>query len=75
MIIQIQWEFDLGLDDHPDYMELHNKFAEDNGVPLVVDLKDYFEDMDTVTLFQVTDALSDEHGWLVQDWWAIDSCN
>ena len=72
MIIQIQWEFDLESNHTP---EAHNQFAADNGVPLKVDLSDYFEDLDTVTIFQVTDALSDEHGWLVQDWWAIDSCN
>ena len=68
MIIQIQWEFDLPSNHTP---EDHDQFAADNGVPLKVDLSDYFEDMSTVTIYQVTDALSDEHGWLVQDWWAI----
>ena len=68
MIIQIQWEFDLPSNHTP---EEHDRFAITNGVPLKVDLSDYFEDLDTVTIFQVTDALHDSHGWLVNDWWAI----
>ena len=68
MIIQVEWEFNL---ESNHTTEEHDQFAADNGVPLQVDLKDYFDDLDTVTLFQVADALSDEHGWLVNDWWAI----
>ena len=68
MIIQIQWEFDLPA-NHTS--EEHDQFANANGVPLKVDLSDYFEDMSTVTIYQITDALSDEHGWLVNDWWAV----
>ena len=72
MRIKVEWEFDLGLNDHPDYMQFHNKFAKDNGVPLVVDLNEYFENPESVSTFTITDALSDEHGWLVNDWHVIE---
>ena len=71
MRIKVEWEFDLGLNDHPDYMQFHNKFAKDNGVPLVVDLNEYFENPESVGIFKITDALSDEHGWLVRDWYHV----
>ena len=70
MRIRIEWDFDLD-HDHPDYGELHNKFAAENGVPLEVDLNEYFEDPSKVSNYHVTDALSDEHGWLVYDWYVI----
>ena len=70
--IQIVWEFDL---PNPDDMAAHDAFAEANGVPTVVDLNDYFEDPDSVSNDQITDALSDEHGWLVMDWDKLDACN
>ena len=68
MNIKIEWEFDL-----PEYSstELHDNFAKDNGVPLEVDLKDYFEEPENIDTFQITDALSDEHGWLVKNWSVI----
>ena len=72
MKIRIEWEFDLGLANHPDYMQFHNNFAEEQGVPLVVDLKDFFEDPSKVTSDYITDALSDEFGWLVNDWHVVD---
>lgn len=70
--IQIVWDFDL---PNPDDMEAHDKFAQENGVPTVVDLNDYFEDPDSVSNDQITDAMSDEHGWLVLDWDNLDACN
>ena len=65
MKIQILWEFDLGDDIH---LDVHDRFAIENGVPLEVDLNEYFEDPASVSTYQVTDALSDEHGWLVKSW-------
>ena len=72
MQIQIFWEFDL---PNPDDTEAHDQFAEENGVPIVVDLTEYFEDPRSVSSYQITDALSDEHGWLVNDWEELDACN
>tara|TARA_B100000131_G_C17790652_1_gene481171 strand:+ start:72 stop:344 length:273 start_codon:yes stop_codon:yes gene_type:complete len=37
-------------------------------VPQQVDLADFFEDPRSVSSEQITDALSDEYGWLVADW-------
>jgi hypothetical protein len=71
MYIQILWDFDL---NNPDDTEAHDKFAEDNGIPIVVDLTEYFKDPTAVSSYQITDALSDEHGWLVYDWEVINAC-
>jgi len=75
MKIQIQWEFDLGLEDHPDYMQFHNDFAAEQGVPLVVDMCEFFDNPEEVSSDHITDALSDEYGWLVQDWYVLSTCN
>ena len=72
MKIQIQWEFDLPCgSDSVD----HDRFAEENGVPIIVDLCDYFEAPSEVSDDHITDALSDEHGWLIQSWEVIEACN
>ena len=67
MKIKIEWEFDL-----PDNSTTadHDQFAEKNGVPLTVDLKEFFDDPENTGIFTITDALSDEYGWLVRDWYA-----
>lgn len=70
--IQIIWDFDL---PNPDDLQAHDEFAQENGVPTVVDLSDYFNDPDSVSNDQITDALSDEHGWLVLDWDNLEACN
>ena len=44
-------------------------------VPQQVDLKDYFEDPHKVSSDQITDALSDEFGWLVNNYEWIDQKN
>ena len=72
MKIQIQWEFDLPSDSHPD---AHDQFAEEQGIPLIVDMCDYLKDPESASDYQITDALSDEHGWLIQGWEVIESCN
>ena len=46
------------------------------GVPQQVDMKEFFEDPRSVTPDQITDALSDHFGWLVNDYeWINESCN
>ena len=70
MNIQVQWEFDLPYDATHG---AHDKFAADNGIPLEVDLNDYFHNPKEVNEFQITDSLSDEHGWLIKSWKVIDS--
>jgi hypothetical protein len=46
------------------------------GVPQQVDLIDYFEDPRSVSPEQITDALSDEFGWLINNYaWHEPSCN
>ena len=72
MKIQVDWEFDLD-HEHPDYSDIHDKFAAEQGVPLVVDLSEYFDDPSKVSEYDITDALSDEHGWLIYDWNVIES--
>ena len=41
------------------------------GVPRFVDLDLFFNDPHTVSEHQITDALSDEYGWLVADWYYV----
>ena len=72
MKIQIQWEFDLPYDsDAAD----HDRFAEEQGIPLIVDMCEFFEDPATVSDDHITDALSDEYGWLVRSWEVLEACN
>ena len=71
MKIQIQWEFDLP-DDAT--QEDHDQFAEAEGVPLIVDMRDYLKDPESASTDQITDALSDEHGWLIQEWQVLEAC-
>ena len=70
MNIQIQWEFDL----EDNSIEAHNEFAAENGVPTEVDLNDYLKDPASASDDQITDALSDEHGWLIQGWKILEAC-
>ena len=46
------------------------------GVPHEVDLSEFFDDPRSVSSDQITDALSDQFGWLVNDYeWIDKSCN
>ena len=38
------------------------------GVPRFVDLDLFFNDPHAVSEHQITDALSDEYGWLINEW-------
>tara|TARA_B100000212_G_scaffold280261_1_gene220109 strand:- start:494 stop:1537 length:1044 start_codon:yes stop_codon:yes gene_type:complete len=71
MKIQIQWEFDLPCEAT---QEDHDRFAEAEGVPLIVDMCDYLHDPESASTDQITDALSDEHGWLIQNWKVLEAC-
>ena len=66
MKIRIQWEFDLS--SEVVYEGAHDEFAFDNGVPLEVDLGEFFDNPREVCEDRITDALSDEYGWLVNSW-------
>ena len=70
MIIQIQWEFDL----EDNSIEAHDAYAEEQGVPLFVNMCDYLKDPSIASDDQITDALSDEHGWLIQGWELLEVC-
>ncbi len=41
------------------------------GVPRFVDLDLFFDNPHAVSDYQITDALSDEYGWLVADWYYV----
>jgi hypothetical protein len=41
------------------------------GVPRFVDLDLFFNDPHAVSEHQITDALSDEYGWLVAEWYYV----
>ncbi len=71
MNIQIQWEFDLPSDST---QEDHDRFAEEQGIPLSLDMCDYLKDPSNASDHQITDALSDEHGWLIQGWQVLGAC-
>ena len=43
------------------------------GVPEVVDLGEFFDDPSSVSDDEITDALSDQFGWLVNDFKCLDS--
>ena len=71
MKIQIQWEFDL---PSGSTQEDHDRFAEEQGIPLNVDMCDYLHNPESASTHQITDALSDEHGWLIQEWKVLEAC-
>ena len=53
----------------PERLALYNKdVATLFGVPQYVDLNLFFDDPSTVSSDQITDALSDEYGWLVNSY-------
>jgi len=59
---------------HPEEAaELNKLCANHYGVPIFVDLDLFFDNPNKMSNEEVTDALSDEHGWLVKDWHYVDS--
>lgn len=53
--------------------KLNQMCADEMGVPVWVDLDLFFEDPRNVGEDQITDALSDEYGWLVDSYEWLDS--
>lgn len=56
------------LGDEEDAQKLHSLCCGETGVPEWVDLDLFFDDPRAVEEEQITDALSDEYGWLIQTW-------
>ena len=53
---------------------LHRLCCTHLGVPMWVDLDLFFDEPREVSDYQITDALSDEHGWLIKSWeWQDDA--
>ena len=56
------------LGDEDDAVKLHDLCCDEMGVPRYVDMDLFFDNPHAVSNDQITDALSDEHGWLIQEW-------
>lgn len=56
------------LGDEDDAEKLQNLCCREMGVPRHVDLDLFFDNPHAVSDDQITDALSDEYGWLIQGW-------
>ena len=56
------------LNDEDDKEKLHRMCCSATGTPRFVDLDLFFEDPHAVSDDQITDALSDEYGWLINEW-------
>jgi Cu/Ag efflux pump CusA len=52
--------------------KLNQMCADEMGVPVFVDLDLFFEDPRNVDVDQITDALSDEYGWLIDSYEWLD---
>lgn len=60
------------LEDEDDESRLHTLCCGETGAPEFVDLDLFFDNPNEVHEDQITDALSDEYGWLVDRWeWFI----
>lgn len=56
------------LSDEDDVVKLHDLCCDEMGVPRYVDLDLFFDNPHAASDDQITDALSDEHGWLINEW-------
>ena len=56
------------LSDEYDTEKLHSLCCGETGTPRYVDLDLFFDDPHAVSDKQITDALSDEYGWLIKSW-------
>ena len=56
------------LGDEHDAEKLQKLCCHEMGVPRFVDLDLFFDNPHAVSDDQITDALSDEYGWLIQEW-------
>lgn len=61
------------IDEDEGAERLNSMCAQEMGVPVFVDLDLIFDDPRSVDHYQITDALSDEYGFLVDSWeWTSD---
>ena len=56
------------LNDEDDAERLQRLCCQEMGVPRFVDLDLFFDDPHDTSDDQITDALSDEYGWLIKEW-------
>ena len=56
------------MNDEGDKEKLHRLCCSASGTPRFVDLDLFFDDPHEVSDDQITDALSDEYGWLIKEW-------
>jgi len=56
------------LEDEGGDEKLNQLCADEMGVPVWVDLDLFFDDPHSVSEDQITDALSDEYGWLIKSY-------
>lgn len=56
------------IEDEVDESRLHALCCGETGTPEFIDLDLFFENPNEVSEDQITDALSDEYGWLVKSW-------
>ena len=69
-------EANVNAEHYPEEAAKLNKLcAQHFGVPLHVDLDLFFDNPHSMSNEEVTDALSDEYGWLVNDWHYVDSAD
>ena len=61
-------EVEVMLEDEDDKEKLHRLCCSATGTPRFVDLDLFFEDPHAVGDDQITNALSDEYGWLINEW-------
>ena len=56
------------INDPTEMDQLNRRCCDHLGVPMWVNLDLFFEDPRKVHEYSITDALSDEHGWLIKSW-------
>ena len=57
------------------YQDVYNQACDLYGLPHTVDMATYFDDPHSVPSSQITDALSDEYGFLVNEFVWLEACN
>ena len=70
-----QAQADAVVADSELYQDVYNQACELYGLPHTLDMATYFNDPHSVPSSQITDALSDEHGFLVNDYVWLQACN
>ena len=68
MKIKIHWCFDLPEDCD---IGAHDRFAKANGIPIVVDMRDYLNNPELATEHQIADVLFNKFNCLIHSWKVI----